>query len=155
MVKNTIGGKKGKTFANKDSSSDSEPIRFAQSSLETYACVTKVFGAGMFQVTTNDNLTFTAHLRGKMKGSHKRHNYVQLFSIVLIGFRDWENPYKNVDILFLFNPFHIHILSLSPHIPFSLLLHIHNNQHNSKLDSLLDSNDINLLEDDSNDFSFI
>ena len=135
MVKNTVGGKKGKSMANKGSSSgDSDRIRFSQNEFELYACVTKVFGSGMFEVTTNDNKTYVAYIRGKMKGPHKRNNFISLYNMVLVGLRPWESIHKNVDILFIFSSNHIHTLQNIPNLNLNNILNLHFN-HTTQSDN--------------------
>ena len=90
MVKNTIGGKKGKMLANKRSGNGAgggnHKLILSSHPDEFYVCVSKVFGGGIFEVVDNQFNVFKAHLRGKMKGPNKRHNFVSLFSILLVVF---------------------------------------------------------------------
>ena len=85
MVKNTIGGKKGKMLANKRSgvNSGNNKMRLSLNEDEIFVCVSKVFGGGMFEAIDNDGKKYKVCLRGKMKGPNKRHNFVSLFSILL------------------------------------------------------------------------
>jgi hypothetical protein len=90
-------------------------------------CVTKVFGGGLFEVVDNDNHIYRAHLRGKMKGTNKRHNFVSLFSILLVGLRSDISDSSICDILFVYDENDIHFLSLISSISISNILYFHNN----------------------------
>ena len=129
MVKNTVGGKKGKMLANKNSGDmKREHIRLIQfPEMEVFVCVTKVFGGGIFEVTDNDGNLYKAFLRGKMKGHNKRHNLVSLFSILLVAKRIDTDPNK-CDILFVYDSHDIQLLSLIPTLNLSHVLAIHFNQ---------------------------
>lgn len=77
------------------------------------AIVTKVCGAGAFDVAFLDQHNQPAHikawLRGKLKSkSNKRHNFVDKHSLIFIATRNFESVPKNSDILALAfnqNPF--------------------------------------------------
>jgi len=116
MVKNTTGGTKTKSMARKFAAPSSAELRLPDGPLELIACVTKPLGNGMLQVTTNDNSVLCAHIRNKFRGKQKRHNFIHNFDIVLIGLREWENPSKNADILFLYDSNHISLLHNLPHL---------------------------------------
>jgi hypothetical protein len=133
MVKNTIGGKKGKMLANKRSGSTSggaggnHKLVLSSHPDEFYVCVSKVFGGGIFEVVDNNNVIFKAHLRGKMKGHNKRHNFISLFSILLVGIRSDLSSSNICDILFVYDDHDILSLSLLPNISFANILHFHLN----------------------------
>jgi initiation factor 1A len=100
MVKNTTGGSGHKSVARKLVASKSNNItRLAQEECERYACVTKILGNGMCNVTTEDSQTLLCHIRGKFKGRNKKNNIISSNSIVLIGLRDWESVIKNCDLI--------------------------------------------------------
>ena len=128
MVKNTVGGKKGKMMANKSggnsSGKDLRMIEFPD--IEIMVCVTKVFGGGLFEVVNNSGGKYTAFLRGKMKGHNKRHNLVSLFSILLVAKRIDTDPTK-CDILFVYDAHDIQFLALNPMLNIGNLLSLHNN----------------------------
>ena len=125
MVKNTIGGKKGKSIAKKNVMVSNQSIRLSQNEDEIYVVCTKLFGNGIFCVVDNDGNEYKAVLRGKMKGFNKRHNLVSLFSILLIGKRVDLSDKSVVDILFVFDHSHIPILSVNPTIKIQHILNIH------------------------------
>jgi hypothetical protein len=130
MVKNTIGGKKGKMLANKRSGSGSvgnKKLRLSMNEDEKYVCVSAVYGSGMFKVIDNDNNEYRANLRGKMKGPNKRHNFVSLFSFLLVGIRSDLSDLSICDILFVYDDHDILSLSLLPSLNISNLLQFHNN----------------------------
>lgn len=104
MVKNIFGGTGSKSCARKHQlSSHASQLIIPTSPLEQIACVTKALGNGMLEVHTNDDTRLIAHIRNKFRGKQKRHNLISVFSIVLIGLREWETPYKNCDILTIYD----------------------------------------------------
>jgi initiation factor 1A len=126
MVKNTKGGKGAKSMARKSVNVTNTQIRYSQDPLEVYGCVTKIFGNGMCEVTTNDNSTYMGHIRSKFRGRQKRHNMILVSSIVLVGMREWENPYKNCDIIFVYDDHHIQQLKTIPNIDIKNLFTLQN-----------------------------
>lgn len=129
MVKNTIGGKKGKMLANKRSgvSSGNNKIRLSLNDDEIYVCVSKVFGGGIFEAIDNENIKYKVFLRGKMKGPNKRHNFVSLFSILLVGKRSDLSDSMNCDVLFVYDSNDIQFLSLLPNLNLGNLFSFHHN----------------------------
>jgi hypothetical protein len=101
MVRNTIGGSKTKSFARKNTGHISTVDYVPKSDLEKIAVVTKLYGNGMCQVLTTDTpqLDLLCHIRGKFRGRSKKQNMIVANSHVVIGLRDWENPYKNCDLI--------------------------------------------------------
>jgi len=133
MVKNIIGGKKGKMMANKNGGRGGgggggrEQIRMIEfPDIELMVCVTKVFGGGLFEVMDNSGEKYRAFLRGKMKGHNKRHNLVSLFSILLVAKRIDTDATK-CDILFVYDAHDIQFLALNPMLNIHNLLSLHNN----------------------------
>jgi len=124
MVKNTKGGKGAKGGARKSQNSFASTIRYSQDELEQYACVTKMFGNGMCQVTLEDEKTLICHIRNKFRGRQKRHNTINVFSVVLIGLREWEKIPKNCDILFIYDDHHLNQLKENPKISINNILQI-------------------------------
>jgi translation initiation factor IF-1 len=130
MVKNTVGGKKGKMMANKRSGGSSGgKLRLSECEEEIYVCVTKVCGGGVFMVVDNNKNEYQAFLRGKMKGPNKRHNFVSIFSILLVGIRLDSSEHNKCDILFVYDSNDIHYLSLLPHINLHHIIQLHQNQN--------------------------
>jgi hypothetical protein len=86
---------------------------------------------------------FRVILRGKMKGQNKRHNFVSLFSFLLIGKRTDLSPSENAlcDILFLYDSNDILSLSLLPNISLHNIISFHHN-HSFNIGSAYDSNDL-------------
>jgi len=126
MGRNTVGGKKGKSMANK-SLHNNAPLRLSMDPLEKYACVIKMYGGGMCNVITDDGLSLMAHIRGNMRGCSKRNHFVTPFSIVLIALRPWESTPKNCDIIVLYSTQDVSSLALIPNIH-SSIFYIHNNR---------------------------
>lgn len=149
MVKNTIGGKKGKMLSNKRSGSGSNTkLRLSMNEDEIYVCVSKVFGGGLFEVMNNNGGILKAHLRGKMKGPNKRHNFVSLFSILLVGIRSDLSDSLNCDILFVYDDHDILSLSVLPNLNISNILSFH---HNHSMDNSKNNNDLFNIRDNVTD----
>jgi|TARA_Y100000389_G_C17266228_1_gene415593 initiation factor 1A len=104
MVKNTTGGTGTKGLARKHirSARDGKLIT-PSNDLEQICCVTKMLGNGMCEVYTEDNTRLIAHIRNKFRGRQKRHNMINVSSIVMVGLREWENPVKNCDIMEIYS----------------------------------------------------
>lgn len=136
MVKNAKGGKGAKSMARKNVMDNeiSEQIRFAEDVLERYAIVLKMYGNGMCLVNTfnehgNTDFEILCHIRNKFKGRSKRNHFVSNGSIILVGLREWENPFKNSDLLHVYSQFDIHTLSHHN------LISINNNNNNNNLNT--------------------
>ena len=109
MVKNTTGGNRAKSQARKHNIKEETTERVPTSEFERIAYVSKMYGNGMCQIITTDSgqsLELLCHIRGKFK-KNKKHNFVCLNSIVLVGLRDYENPPKNCDLLEILPGSHI------------------------------------------------
>jgi len=122
MVKNTKGGKGAKSMARKSHNFANKNIRFSEDPLEQYACVTKMLGNGMCQISLNDGSTLMGHIRNKFRGKQKRHNMITINSVVLIGLREWESTAKNCDIIFLYDENHLQQLRNKPDIDIDNLI---------------------------------
>jgi hypothetical protein len=138
MVKNTIGGKKGKMLSKKQHSTNNSSFPVSMDEQEIYVCVMKVFGGGVFEVMDKDGLKYKAYLRGKMRGSNKRHNLVSMNSILLVGIRSDLSDKSSVDILFVYDNHHIQTLSLNSHFPICLLSYIQGITMNGKIQTEMD-----------------
>ena len=104
MVKNTTGGTGAKSLARKHQSGGGRnELVLPSCELEKIACVTKALGNGMLEIYTNDDVRLIGHIRNKFSGKQKRHNMINVFSVVMIGLREWENPPKNCDILSIYD----------------------------------------------------
>jgi hypothetical protein len=159
MVKNTIGGKKGKMFASKNAyKNGNSMLRISTNAYEKYVCVTKVFGGGMFEAVDNENTPYSAILRGKMKGPNKRFNLVSLFSFLLVGLRQDSSDLTCCDILFVYDSNDIRTISLLPssNIANIYYLHLHHslpsssNDHDHDHDLFSTSDNTTLLHSNSN-----
>ena len=126
MVKNTIGGKKGKMLSKKQHGTNNGIFPISMDELEIYVCVIKIFGGGVFEAIDHDNNKYKAYLRGKMKGSNKRHNLVSMFSILLVGIRSDLSDKKSVDILFVYDNTHLQSLTLHSQFPIKLISYMQN-----------------------------
>jgi len=122
MVKNTTGGSGHKSQARKlVVSGKPNQIRLSLNDSEKYARVSKMFGNGMCLVLTDDGIELNCHIRGKFRGRNKKNNLVSPSSFLLVGLREWENPIKNCDLLYLYE--HDDLPLLPPNLihPLSLL----------------------------------
>tara|TARA_X000000368_G_C23012070_1_gene703962 strand:+ start:1106 stop:1642 length:537 start_codon:yes stop_codon:yes gene_type:complete len=118
MVKNTSGGTKTKGLARKHvkSAGGGAALRLPEEQLETIVAVGSMLGNGMCEVFNNDDERFIAHIRNKFKGRHKRANLITKNSIILCGYREWEKPYKNLDVIFIYDDHNINQLRENPTI---------------------------------------
>lgn len=118
MVKNTVGGGKGKKIARKLTTSYvfKESTRFSTNELEQYALVTKIYGNGRCQVKTHDGLDIQCVIRNKFKGRSKRGNVVTNGSYILIGLREWETAsgHKTSDLLEIYDAEDVTVLQNQP-----------------------------------------
>ena len=124
MVKNTTGGTGTKSLARKHQSIGRSNLQLPEEpEYEKFACVTKIFGNGMCQIVTNDDLTLIGHIRGKFRSKkNKRHNIISTNSIVLVGLRDMENPPKNCDLMTIYDDNEIEQLRQMPGVNIDRLL---------------------------------
>ena len=125
MVKNTKGGKGSKSLARKNSTPafvSTEKLRLASDELEQYACVTKMFGNGMCEITLNDNAKLVGHIRGAFRGRQKHRNFITVNTIVLVGLREWEEIRKNCDVLYIYDDNQLEQLRNMPRIDIKNLL---------------------------------
>jgi initiation factor 1A len=125
MVKNTKGGKGAKSLARKTTTSNFvsvEKLRLATDELEHYACVTKMFGNGMCEITLNDNKKLVGHIRGAFRGRQKHRNLITIHTIVLVGLREWEETRKNCDVLYIYDDNQLEQLRNIPNIDIKNLL---------------------------------
>ena len=111
MVKNITGGTRHKSIArkhvspsNNNNNNNINKLRTPQNEHELFAIVTHYYGNCICKIITHNNLSLYAHIRKKFSGRHKRYNLIHTHSIILVGIRHWENPFKNTDLLHVFNP---------------------------------------------------
>jgi initiation factor 1A len=116
MVRNTTGGTGTKSLARKHQSRSDGKLITPSNELELIGCVTKMYGNGMCEIYTNDNTKLIGHIRNKFRGRQKRHNMITPSTIVMIGLRDWENPYKNCDIMEIYSDSQVEQLKQIPNI---------------------------------------
>ena len=154
MVKNVKGGKVAKLLSRKSQSSSkgSEVLRLPTCELEQIACVTKLYGNGMCQIYLNNETYLIGHIRKKFTSRNKRNNLITQFTIVLIGLREWENPYKNCDILCIYDDNQIEQLKNIPSIDIRNVINMKNTNESttmSSTDNVIFSNDYdNVIEGD-------
>ena len=154
MVKNTTGGTKTKGLARKHVNGRSAGgggrslLRLPEDKLEIIVVVGKMLGNGMCEVFNNDGERFIAHIRNKFKGRHKRSNLISTNLIILCGYREWEKPFKNLDVIFIYDDDNINELRNIPTITIhNLFIRIDSNNFNTHNNDL--NNDLN------NDFIFL
>lgn len=154
MVKNVKGGKVAKLLSRKSQSSSkgSEILRLPTCELEQYACVTKLYGNGMCQIYLNDGTYLIGHIRKKFTSRNKRNNLITQFTIVLIGLREWENPYKNCDILCIYDDNQIEQLKNIPSIDIRNVINMKNTNESittlSSTDNVIFTNDYDNIKID-------
>lgn len=109
MVKNISGGSKTKSRARKDINEEvnTNHIRLPECDLEKIAFVIKAFGSGRFEVQLESGDKIHCITRGKHKGKNRRNNMICIGGVILIGLREWENPYKTSDLITVYSPFEI------------------------------------------------
>jgi len=150
MVRNDKGGKGAKSLARKayTSNAKSDFLQLSTCDEEQYACVTNMYGNGMCEVYTNDNVKLICHIRSKFRGRQKRNNMVVKYCIVLVGLRDYENPPKNCDLLCIYDDNQIEQLINNPNINIQTVLKIRasnlliNNVNDTKDDDVIFTNDV-------------
>jgi hypothetical protein len=155
MVKNTSGGTKTKGLARKhvrSAGGGGAALRLPQEELEVIVAVGALLGNGMCEVFNNDDERFIAHIRAKFKGRHKRANLITKNSIILCGYREWEKPYKNLDVIFIYDDYNINQLRENPTINKNILnvikrITLNNNLLNTEPD---DPNDVLFTNDITN-----
>ena len=125
MVKNTNGGSRAKAVARKHTRLHDHRIILPSNPLEIIVCVTKMFGNGMCQVVDDLNNTYIAHIRNKFRGKQKRHNMISVSTIVMVGLREWEKPYKNCDIMEIYSEDTVSQIKQNPSISISNVLSMH------------------------------
>jgi hypothetical protein len=147
MVKNTSGGTKTKGLARKhvrSAGGGGAALRLPQEELEVIVAVGAMLGNGMCEVFNNDGERFIAHIRAKFKGRHKRANLIAKNSIILCGYREWEKPYKNLDVIFIYDDYNINQLRENPTINKNILnvikrISLNNNLPNTEPDDLIEN----------------
>jgi len=126
MVKNLKGGTGHKKLARKnENASQQNKLRLPEEDGETFGCVTKMFGNGMCEVYTNENIRLIGHIRGSFRGRQKRHNTITTNTVVIIGLRTWESVLKNCDILCIYNDSDIKQIIDIPNINIKHVLALH------------------------------
>jgi len=147
MVKNTTGGTGAKSLARKHEHRGNNTLQLpVEPDYEKFACVTRLLGNGMCEIITNDNLKLIGHIRGKFKAKkNKRHNIITTNTIVLVGLRDMERPFKNCDILTIYDDNHIEQLRQIPNIDIKFVLDLR--MSNTNLNKNENYADIEFTED--------
>ena len=129
MVKNTTGGGRTKGLARKHqkaTNSGNSFLRVPECEGEEIALVTKMYGNGMCEIFTNDNIKLIGHIRNKFRGRQKRHNKIEPGNFVLIGLREWESVKKNCDILTIYDDNEVNQLKIKPDIKIDHLIRLKN-----------------------------
>jgi len=125
MVKNTKGGNKSKAMARKfsvDSQQVQRHIRLPEGSLEHLAVCTKMFGQ-MCEVILIDQRVLRCHIRGKFRGRSKRHAFVVVGSLLLVGMRDFLSADSLVcDLLEVYDHTEVTTMTTMPSLNIQSLL---------------------------------
>jgi len=128
MVRNIQGGTGTKGLARKhqDTGKSYRKLRISEDPDEIYAYVEKPYGNGMCLVVSNNGTEYVGHIRGKMRGKHKRSNLVEPSCIVLVGLRSWESDTngkkRNCDIITVYDDNDIQQLQQLPNISIDAIL---------------------------------
>ena len=151
MVKNTKGGKGAKSMARKGQGpGENSFLRLPTCAGEQYACVTKMYGNGMCEIITDDNVRLIGHIRSKFRGRQKRHNIVSVFSVVMVGLHEWESIPKNCDILCIYDDIQIEQLKTIPNISIRHVLQLRQ-QHTISIGGNADPDDELVFTADANE----
>jgi translation initiation factor IF-1 len=136
MVKNTSGGTKTKGLARKHQGGagggggGGGALRLPKNELEQLVVVTKMLGNGMCEVFNNDDQRFIAHIRNKFKGRNRRSNDISVNSFILVGLREWEKPYLNADVMFVYDVNDYHAFHSIPNLhSHKLFARVNGDQH--------------------------
>jgi translation initiation factor IF-1 len=110
MVKNTAGGTGTKSLARKHQTNSSfTPI--PSNEFELVVRVTQNTGNATCIVQDSSKRTFIAHIRNKFRGKNFRMNVISVETILLVGLRDFEKPFKNVDVMFVYSPSQYYLIT--------------------------------------------
>ena len=141
MVRNLKGGTGTKGIARKHQSNESSHgnSRLPSCDLEVIACVTKMLGNGMCNITTSTGLNIMGHIRNKFRGRHKRQNAITPLTFVLIGLREWESVPKNCDILYIYDEREIESFNSIPSLKLSNIIGLRNQSFDPKTSSNMDN----------------
>ena len=133
MVKNTTGGKHKNEARKFAGGGGHSKLRLSEDELECYAVITKMFGNGMCQVSTNykdKSLELLCHMRGKFRGRNKKNNFLTVNSIILVGIRDWESKVDKCDLLEVYDLDQIRTLSSMPSVTLPKVNTMHGSSDN-------------------------
>ena len=138
MVRNLKGGTGTKALGRKyqNSGGHSEHVRIPSCAAEQFACVTKLFGHGMCEVFTNNNVRLIGHIRNKFRGKQKRQNTITSSMIVLVGLREWESSPTNCDILCIYDDRELELIQNMPGISIEHVIRLKISNSNSNLSNL-------------------
>lgn len=138
MVRNLKGGTGTKALGRKyqNSGGHSEHVRIPSCAAEQFACVTKMFGHGMCEIFTNNNVRLIGHIRNKFRGKQKRQNTITSSMIVLVGLREWESSPTNCDILSIYDDRELELLQNMPGISIDHVLRLKISNSASNTNSL-------------------
>lgn len=93
MVKNTVGGKHGKSISRKGGTKEKFDFDI-NDPLIRIACVNAIMGGAIAQASfyhSGHMYTSVCHIRGKFRGRAKRFNLISKLSFVFIQFRHFDN----------------------------------------------------------------
>lgn len=130
MVKNVLGGSKskrqGRKYADEEMSSSSVSVRRASNEREKYGLVERMYGNGRCQVKTEEGENKQCVIRNKFRGRSKSSNKVSIGTLVLVGYREWEESvgYKTCDVLEVYDDRECNVLQTSNEKGYMKLLKI-------------------------------
>jgi translation initiation factor IF-1 len=123
MVKNVTGGSKHRTVARKQAVPAAPPVvHWVRRAIkgELYASTVRVCGGGRFVVLCSDGKERTCSIGNKFK-KYRRGNDVSVGAYLLVGPREWETDSTKCDLLCVYSPGEVNILSKEAEFNYSVL----------------------------------
>ncbi len=101
MVRNLIGGKKGKQAGRKMFTQTATMV--STSPMEVYGIVVKMMGGKICEVKCQDDVVRLCHIRGSFSGKNKGSNLIRPGQWVLVGLREWSSAKTHCDLLYMYS----------------------------------------------------
>ena len=159
MVKNTIGGNKGKKHGRKylNESNTIFKTRYSSDPDEVYGCCSKMLGNGMCEVRCIDSIERLCIIRKKFKGRGKRDNIITIGTWVLVGVRTFEKllngKKQRCDLLEVYNTENQKKIK-QKEIQYQDKWYILDSILDNKFNSNNNKNDENFTFEDNNNFDY-
>ena len=138
MVKNTIGGNKGKQFARKGTNQygTSDVLRKVVGNNEMYGVVTKIHSSRRCEIVGADSKTYLCNIRKKFVKGRKTDTKIPVGVWVIIGFYEWEvrsDGSKTCEILEVYSAMERERLKQVDSVRVATILHIGENDVNTNI----------------------